>query len=50
MRNDSVVELSQGVKAHSEISRDDMVSFDNSHDPNSIRVKNEWSITEREGD
>jgi hypothetical protein len=48
MQNESVVELSQVVKAQSEISRDDMVSFDNGHEPNSIRVKNEWSITERE--
>ncbi|KIW24041.1 uncharacterized protein PV07_09780 [Cladophialophora immunda] len=48
MRNDSVVELSQVVKAHSEVSRDDTVSFDHGHEPNAIRIKNEWSISERE--
>ncbi|KAJ9610699.1 hypothetical protein H2200_005476 [Cladophialophora chaetospira] len=40
-QNESVVELSHGIKAQSEISRDDTVSLEHSHDPNSIRVKNE---------
>ncbi|ETI25459.1 hypothetical protein G647_02232 [Cladophialophora carrionii CBS 160.54] len=48
MRNESAVELSQNVKAQSEISRDDSASYENGHEPNSIRVKNEWSISERE--
>ncbi|OCT47202.1 hypothetical protein CLCR_02622 [Cladophialophora carrionii] len=48
MRDESAVELSQNVKAQSEISRDDSASYDNGHEPNSIRVKNEWSISERE--
>ncbi|KIX03446.1 uncharacterized protein Z518_06998 [Rhinocladiella mackenziei CBS 650.93] len=47
-RNDSVVELSQVGKVHSDVSRDDTVSFDTTHAPNTIRVKQEWAISERE--
>ena len=47
-RNDSIVELSQVGKVHSDVSRDDAVSFDAVHAPGAIRVKQEWSITERE--
>ncbi|OAP56481.1 hypothetical protein AYL99_09660 [Fonsecaea erecta] len=47
-RNDSVVELSQAVKAHSEVSRDDAASFDHAHESHGIRAKNEWSISEHE--
>lgn len=46
VQNDSVVELSQGVKARSEVSRDDTVSLEHGLDPSSIQVKNEWTITE----
>lgn len=47
-RNDSVVELSQVAKVESDVSREDTVSFDTSHAPNSIHVKQDWSITQAE--
>jgi hypothetical protein len=47
VRNESVVELSQVVKPQSEASKDD-VSFDVENEPNAIRVKTEWTITEKE--
>jgi len=48
MRNDSVIELSQVAKVESDISRGDTVSFDTTYSPNSIQVKQEWSISARE--
>ncbi|OAG40135.1 hypothetical protein AYO21_05613 [Fonsecaea monophora] len=48
LRHNSVVEMSQVAKAQSEVSRGDTASFDQGHDPNAIRIKNEWSVNERE--
>lgn len=48
MRNESIVELSQVVRPQSEASKDDRVSFDQENESNAIRVKTEWTITEKE--
>ena len=50
-RNDSVVELSHvgHGKVESDGSRDDTISLDSTHTPGTIRVKQEWTITEKEG-
>ncbi|KIW80727.1 hypothetical protein Z517_07343 [Fonsecaea pedrosoi CBS 271.37] len=48
LRHDSVVEMSQVAKAQSEVSRGDTARFDRGHDPNAIRIKNEWSVSESE--
>jgi hypothetical protein len=48
VRHDSVVELSNTRRGHSEVSRDDNISFDRNQHPGSIHVKNEWAIEESE--
>lgn len=49
VRNESNVELSRGViKAQSEVSRDDTISFDHGNDAKAIRVKTEWTVSEGE--
>jgi hypothetical protein len=48
VRHDSVVELSNTRHVHSEVSRDDTISFDRNQHPSSIHVKNEWSVQESE--
>lgn len=47
-RNDSVIELSHAGKIESDGSRDDAISFDTTHAPGEIRVKQEWAITDNE--
>ncbi|KAK5193383.1 hypothetical protein LTR99_006935 [Exophiala xenobiotica] len=50
-RNDSVVELSHVNKMPQSdtTSNEERISFDTAHAPNTIRVKQEWTITERVG-
>jgi len=50
-RNDSVVELSHVNKMprSDTTSQEERISFDTTQAPNTIRVKQEWSITERVG-
>lgn len=43
-RNDSVVELSQVPKGERDVGRDDALSMEADHAPNTILVKQEWSI------
>ena len=50
VRNESIIELSKVVKPQSEASKDDTVSFDQENEPNAIRVKTEWTITEKQRD
>jgi hypothetical protein len=48
VRHDSVVELSNIRRVHSDVSRDDTISFDRHQYPCSIQIKNEGSIQESE--
>ncbi|KAK5044881.1 hypothetical protein LTR84_010419 [Exophiala bonariae] len=48
-RNDSVVELSHVNKIESDMSQHDSISMDTTHTPGTIRVKQEWSVTEKDG-
>ena len=48
VQNESVIRLSQVVKAQSEVSKGDSISFDHGNDPNMIGDKTEWIVTEGE--
>jgi len=48
-RNESAIALSHVGKVESDANRDDTISLDTTHTPGTIRVKQEWSITENEG-
>ncbi|KEF61380.1 uncharacterized protein A1O9_02946 [Exophiala aquamarina CBS 119918] len=47
--NESIVELSHVNKIESDASHDDTISLDTTHTPGAIRVKQEWTITEKGG-